>query len=87
MYNSYRKKIMDKNIFSIPISYYHNLFIVFDISTTECLFYIELIVFLYLKYLFFSIELSSKKTNPVLKIGCILYLMAYWIFLCSKKHK
>lgn len=44
-------------------------------------FYIELDCILYLKYLFFSIELSSKKTNPVLKIGCILYLMAYWIFL------
>lgn len=58
----------------------------FDISTTECLFISNWIVFLYLKYLFFSIELSSKKTNPVLKIGCILYLMAYWIFLYVVKN-
>lgn len=58
----------------------------FDISITECLFISNWIVFLYLKYLFFSIELSSKKTNPVLKIGCILYLMAYWIFLYVVKN-
>ena len=38
----------------------------------------------FLSYL--SIELSSKKTNPVLKIGCILYLMAYWIFLYVVKN-
>ena len=86
MYNSYRKKIMDKNIFLFQ----------FLITTIYllCLTFQLLIVFLYriglyfyiLSIYFFSIELSSKKTNPVLKIGCILYLMAYWIFLYVVKN-
>lgn len=72
---------MDKNIFLFQ----------FLITTIYllCLTFQLLSVFLYriglyfyiLSIYFFSIELSSKKTNPVLKIGCILYLMAYWIFL------
>lgn len=86
MYNSYKKGVINKNILAFQ----------FLITTIYllCLTFQVLSVFLYriglyfyiLSIYFFSIELSSKKTSSVLKIGCILYLMAYWIFLYVVKN-
>lgn len=86
MYNSYRKGIIDKNIFAFQ----------FLIATIYllCLTFQVLSVYLYriglyfyiLSIFFFSIQLSSKKTNVVLKIGCISYLIVYWIFLYVVKN-
>lgn len=81
MYISYRKRIISKNVFTFQLLVTTCYLSCLSLGTLSMYLPRIGLFFLILSIYFFSIGLSSKRINPVQKVCCISYLIAYWIFI------
>ena len=86
MYLSYKNGAIDKKGFTFHILVTTVYVFGITLQTLNVYLYRVALYFYVISIYFFAIELSSKKTMPLMRLAGISYLFVYWVFLYVIKN-